>query len=213
MRKIRECSMCGLKSDRVFKSSKFNKLLCDNHYNQLIYANRSFKPLERTIYTPNSFIWFGGYVEMIIYNKNCEEIARTIFDCKYYPIVSKYKWYLHNTGYACNKSRGKPTLFLHHLIVSKKKSFDVDHIDRNVLNNLSGNLRQVPRYVNSLNKGLKSDNRSGYNGVWWDSDRKKWSARISNMYIGRYKEKELAIIGSQITRIMLINQHKLVVFD
>lgn len=54
---------------------------------------------------------------------------------------------------------------------------DVDHIDGDKLNNCPDNLRDVPSVINSRNLALRSNNTSGYPGVY---ERKpgKWSATI-----------------------------------
>ena len=55
---------------------------------------------------------------------------------------------------------------------------DIDHIDRNPLNNRIENLREVSRSCNSRNCGLRVTNRSGVTGVSWDTKEGKWAANI-----------------------------------
>jgi len=55
---------------------------------------------------------------------------------------------------------------------------DIDHIDGNGLNNCWDNLRQGTRSQNLINTKMFSHNTSGYKGVSYRSDTKKWAAYI-----------------------------------
>jgi len=55
---------------------------------------------------------------------------------------------------------------------------DVDHRDGNGLNNKWGNLRTCTRAENCQNHKIKSNNLSGYTGVGWHPETRKWRARI-----------------------------------
>ncbi len=56
----------------------------------------------------------------------------------------------------------------------------IDHVDRDRLNNRAGNLREVTQQQNLKNKGTYSSNKSGHPGVHWYSRYSKWHAGISN---------------------------------
>lgn len=55
---------------------------------------------------------------------------------------------------------------------------DVDHIDRNPLNNRIDNLREVSDQCNIRNQKKRTDNTSGVTGVFWDKSKRKWGAKI-----------------------------------
>lgn len=65
------------------------------------------------------------------------------------------------------------------------KTEDVDHINRNRLDNRRCNLRVASRSQNMQNQGIRKDNTSGYRGVYWHRDAKKWRAyiRVNNKTI------------------------------
>ena len=70
------CEIC--KSDKgVEKYGKTGQYLCKRHYLQLC---RYGKILKRTIRDKNEIIEYNDYAEIILYNKDCEEIARAIID-------------------------------------------------------------------------------------------------------------------------------------
>ena len=51
---------------------------------------------------------------------------------------------------------------------------EVDHIDRNPLNNHYTNLRWADRSIQNFNKKVYKNNRSGYKNISFRKDNKKW---------------------------------------
>jgi hypothetical protein len=72
----------------------------------------------------------------------------------------------------------------------------IDHIDGDWKNNRLENLRMVTHIINCRNQALRRSNTSGYIGVSWRKDKKKWCAEISmnyrHIHIGYYDTKEEA---------------------
>jgi hypothetical protein len=68
-----------------------------------------------------------------------------------------------------------------------------DHKDRDGLNNQRDNLRVATHAQNDQNRGLRRDNTSGYKGVSWRKDKKKWQAHIKvnqhARHLGYFKSK------------------------
>lgn len=62
---------------------------------------------------------------------------------------------------------------------------EIDHINRNRLDNRIMNLREVSHAQNMQNKGERIDNTSGVIGVTWDKASNKWQAGIG--VNGKYK--------------------------
>lgn len=74
--------------------------------------------------------------------------------------VLDYKWHTIKGGYVAT-TIGRSTVLLHRLILPEAK--EVDHIDRNKLNNRKVNLREASRSVNTQNTEPRGI--SGYRGV------------------------------------------------
>lgn len=55
---------------------------------------------------------------------------------------------------------------------------DIDHINGDRTDNRMCNLRAVSRQENHKNRGVVKANKSGRIGVFWNTQRKKWTARI-----------------------------------
>ena len=87
----------------------------------------------------------------------------------------------------------------HHdnLVGKPEKPYEVDHINRNRLDNRKENLRFVTSTQNNINMGVCKINTSGYKGVNWDKRRQKWRARIKlhrkEIHLGYFETKEEAV--------------------
>lgn len=56
---------------------------------------------------------------------------------------------------------------------------ELDHINQNKLDNRLANLRDVSREINQRNGTRKGNNTSGFTGVTWHKESKKWHAQSS----------------------------------
>lgn len=134
--------------------------------------------LDRTIYDFNEIVEDKKYAYIILYNKSCEEIARTKIDIKNVKYVKNYKWYLRPDGYVATNNYNGEYTYLHTLICNKNSKVYVDHIDRDKLNNTEENLRGADGSENQMNKGIRSNNTSGKVGVHWSNEHNAWCAMI-----------------------------------
>lgn len=79
----------------------------------------------------------------------------------------------------------------------KPNDYQVDHRDRNPLNNRKDNLRIVSRSINILNSKLRKDNKSGHKGIAWSKSKRKWQVSVSinnkRHHFGAYKNLEDAV--------------------
>lgn len=126
-----------------------------------------------------------------------------IVDDEDYERLNQYKWH-YDSGYAVRQIRiknGRQTKVKMHWDVIGKPGprFEVDHIDRNGLNNKKDNLRICSHAENSLNKTIHKDNSSGYKGVSWCKREEKWAAQImfsgKKIHLGYFLNKKDAAIA------------------
>ncbi len=119
-----------------------------------------------------------------------------------YPILSTFKWYWSN-GYAIaipiSRKALKWEIRAHRLITMAPTGMEVDHINRDRLDNRRVNLRVCTKAENRRNTPMKSFNTSGYKGVSWSHDKQKWAAHIyaegRSRYLGYYLTKEDAALA------------------
>ncbi len=109
------------------------------------------------------------HIEMVLEGKNPGIV---LIDKEDLPIVAEYTWNINPaTGYVQTKTRegrGKSRgLYLHRLIMGAGLGDNqLDHIDRNRLNNKKENLRFVTWSENQLNKNLPRNSTTGFRGVY-----------------------------------------------
>jgi len=113
---------------------------------------------------------------------DAKRIGWIMIDDDDYATLSRYNWQLGADGHA--RTHGAIRL-MSRIIMNAPKHLEVDHIDRNPLNNQRSNLRLCTSSQNKCNRGPRKDNKSGYKGVSWHSQRNKWTARIKTPY-GKY---------------------------
>lgn len=119
----------------------------------------------RTVYTKNEITILGDICSMKLYNRKCEVIAETIFDCNKANLVNKYKWCLSNQGYVIT-SINKKIIGIHRVIMKTKKGFVVDHINFNKLDNRCSNLRNLRHCNNCLNNRAKGVSKVANCSTW-----------------------------------------------
>ena len=76
------------------------------------------------------------------------------------------------------KKDRRNTVGLHRYIMKCPKGLQVDHINRNPLDNRKSNLRIVKQKENAKNKGSYSNNNSGHKGVYYIKCFKRWLAQV-----------------------------------
>lgn len=105
-------------------------------------------------------------------------------------IVSK--WCVSAQGYAIRHLRKFQfgSTMMHREILGAPKDMDVDHVNLNKLDNRRVNLRLCKMSQNIANSGKRKNNTSGYKGVSWSKQNKKWYACIKvnrkTIDLGRY---------------------------
>lgn len=122
-----------------------------------------------------------------------------VIDKKYAQGVLSYKWYVDNKGYVFRERCGvKKTIFLHQFIMGSypKGKTEIDHINGDKLDNREKNLRFCNNNENRLNIKMYKCNTTGFKGVFWHKQGKKYMARIRNKgrdyYLGLFKTPEEA---------------------
>lgn len=109
-----------------------------------------------------------------------------IVDDEDYANLSQWKWHCGSHGYAVRteyfgiidgKSKTKKVL-MHRVIARTPEDMEVDHIDRDILNNRKSNIRNVSSSQNKMNRQHQTRGRSQYKGVYWHGQRNRWAVQI-----------------------------------
>ena len=121
------------------------------------------------------------------------------FDLEDYDIIKDYCWA------ACEPVKGyirietsinNKGVNMAQLLTGQK---DIDHIDRNPMNNRRLNLREATRSQQGMNRKKQSNNTSGFIGVYWDKRQNRWMSAIKikgkQKHLGYFVNKNNAVIA------------------
>lgn len=120
------------------------------------------------------------------------------FDLEDYDKIKEYCWYIDKNGYVISCT-AEEDILMHRLIMGLKKGDqqEVDHIYHKTNDNRKTQLRIVCSSENNMNKGLQSNNTSGYKGISYNKQYGKWEAEIGaynhKIKLGYFENKDEAI--------------------
>lgn len=100
-----------------------------------------------------------------------------------YDLLAQYKWKYDRKGYAISCIRriaGKSKhAFMHRIILNAPSGKDVDHINRDGLDNRRINIRLCTPSENGMNSKAKAKTASRFKGVVYHKNSRKWQAQIN----------------------------------
>jgi hypothetical protein len=135
----------------------------------------------------------------------------TVVDDEDYEALRRYKWYATTNGYAgrdFGRRGSHETVFIHQQIMGGS---DVDHVNRNPLDNRRANLRYATRSQQMMNRNKQAmPATSAYKGVSWDATRNKWRATVQiygkHAFIGRFDDEHQAAFAYDVAATLLFGQ-------
>ena len=125
------------------------------------------------------------------YMSNGEEFY---FDLEDYDKIKNYYWNQNSKGYVVTNDKGKE-IALHILVLDRVDVIDyeeIDHIGGKETRNdaRKGNLRICRHSENMMNRGLQSNNKTNFTGVYYDKNLGKYKVYITvnkkQIYLGIY---------------------------
>lgn len=135
-----------------------------------------------------------------------------LVDDEDYHLLMQKKWRL-SSGYPARNvryidekgKRCRKTLRMHVQLNAAPLGFTTDHINGDKLDNRKENLRNVTKKQNQMNRKVSKHSTSGFKGVGWCKQTKKWrlSMTINGVYrtLGRFScIKEAALKYNEYAR-------------
>lgn len=193
--KMTTCAYCGKEFYKAISQTQpYNKSFCCKEHYYLSCRQ------EDEIFYENDYAY-------ILLTKN-GVTKKVLFDVSDVDKIKQYKWHLHyrekDKRYdACTNKPGthknkKRYISMHRFLLNYDGNLQIDHINRNTLDNRSLNLRIVTPYENNQNKESKFEVK----GITFDKSRNKWKASIQYNGIvydlGRFDELRDAIMRRKI---------------
>jgi hypothetical protein len=117
-------------------------------------------------------IQLGGY------NKSSIK-GYAIVDDEYFDYLNIFRWSMDKDGYAYRTEgthRIQKRILMSREITNAPWNMDVDHKDRDILNNQKDNLRICTRAQNNMNAKVRKNSKSGLKGVYFDKKKQKFEA-------------------------------------
>lgn len=181
-----ECIVNGCTNKPCSKYSCY----CGKHYNQIREHGHI---LQRTIYDSNEIIMdeVNDCAYVVLYNKECEEVARTKVDINIIDEVKDFKWRLDNDKRVNNDKVGFMHRYIYTLVYGDiPDNMIIDHKDRDPLNNTIDNLRLATHSQNAQNRSIGNNNKTGVLNVFIEED--KYIVKVNGTKYGRYDTLEEA---------------------
>lgn len=135
---------------------------------------------------------------------------KVLVDARVVPQLIDYSWMLNRKGYIQGKTRDakRKSIYLSRLITGAKPGEIVDHINGNILDNRSVNLRITTAQGNNSNK--KNTKNGKYRGLFYRESRGTWQGVVKfqgkNHYAGNFKDKEEAAQATEALRKKLFGE-------
>ena len=118
---------------------------------------------------------------------------------KWYAFLNGRNWYAGRRGGCVGGKRHNILMHREIMGLEHGDGFEIDHINRDGLDNRRENLRIVSRTTNQRNHRLLVTNKSGYNGVHLDNNTNKWRAQIwfdgSSIKLGSFSDIQGAVVA------------------
>ena len=148
----------------------------------------------------------GATVEIPLLARNGSIRGYALIDAEDFPIVGLLRWYMNkssisHTPYAARAIKiddgTTRIVFMHRQILAlpRARTPEVDHLDRNGLNNRRGNLRVVTHAQNLQNRRAQSGT-SRFRNVTWNKNHQRWHVALRldgrNRHIGFFSDEEEA---------------------
>ena len=138
-------------------------------------------------------IQVGGYLKGKVIS------GYALVDDEDYERLNKHRWYRSGLAYASRwVKKGeilygqRTSILMHREVLNFPKSNYIDHINGDGLDNRKENLRLATAGQNGQNSKLRKDSTTGYKGVYWNKQRRKW---FSQVRIGCFDTKEEAVVA------------------
>lgn len=131
--------------------------------------------------------------------------GETLVDTEDFLYLNRWKWHKSKNGYAVRTTTNKQ-ISLHKQIMGDVSGYEVDHINRDKLDNRRHNLRLVNGSQNNLNRPVDPRSKTGYNGITITKSG-SFRVRVSHKEFGRFKKLEDAINqrNMEVDKIFLIS--------
>jgi len=190
-----QCSVDGCERDIIVARG-----LCGKHYQRWRLKG---SPTAYSAHDPNEIRTEGDVAFVVLRDVEGTAVGEVIVDRPDLSLVESYKWYRMKGRYAyyaaSRTGSRKRLILMHRIILGDDQSAEVDHRNRNGLDNRRANLRWATRSQNAQNTPGLANTSSRFKGVSWNKNAQKWKASIfvgpKCKHIGYFSAEEDAALA------------------
>ena len=171
--KINYCKACG----RIITIT--SKDYCSKHLNQVKKYGKVLDNNPRNTHDPNEVRVYYDHAEVDTYDVQGNVNFTYLIDVEDVPKLVCVKWATRfHDGNPYLVSGGGDNHIVFHRMILRFPVGEVDHINRNTLDNRKSNLRVTNRFVQCRNASLRVDNHQGVRGVHFCKSKGKYIANL-----------------------------------
>ena len=195
------------KNKNKTKTTKIIDVIFTNENKKEMF-DKSLKMLRALRQKYPEKLMINSYRDVIYKGTKCIEMQliygqTTVFDESFLPKILKYYWYpiIKSENLVCiSCSKNGKIKHMHRMILNDKTCEVVDHISGEERDNRLCNLRAATRSQNANNCKLSKRNKTGVNGLGWDSSQNRYRVRwtedgkekMRSFSVGTYGSEENA---------------------
>lgn len=171
-----KCAYCNKEIERKIDSFKLkrNKLhFCDKKCKALFQQKQNLI-VEKEDYAEIHIEKDNKSLIVLIDKDDIEKVQKFKWNVKYDKTIDNYYVYSHERNNYINRK----TLRLHRFLMNCPKDLQVDHVNRNTLDNRKCNLKVCTLQENLNNKGEYKNNTSGYKNIHYSKANKTFVCEI-----------------------------------
>jgi hypothetical protein len=179
----------GVRKERGVLYREMLDIYLSSYYNEIAKRDEAFFICQQTPAIHSNALFLGRNWQNVdsgfLYQGEMKEIPLTqgkvtLVDDDNFEWLNQWKWCF-NAGYviryeSMHITNPRRRIFMHRLIMSPPEEMEVDHIDRDKLNNCRNNLRICTGFQNTANIAKSKRNTSGYKGVSFEKSKNRWKA-------------------------------------
>lgn len=206
MNKIKFCKICGRETNKPLFG------MCKKHYLQYIKYGKVLDNNPRTVFDNNEIRIYDDYAEIDTYDNQGNLFKTYKLDIEDVPILNNHKW---RTIIKKRKTNGiiKKTYYLgtghsiyFHRLITGNPNCEVDHINKDTLDNRKNNLSFKSNSDNRINTNMRTNNTTQIKGVCYNKKTKEYHVEFG--YLNkRYYSKHFKIIEEAVYMRYLYEQH------
>lgn len=163
---------------------------------------------------PAAMLSDGITAKITLLNRNGETVGHTLIDASDVDFLCRWGWTLNAQGYAVrgettNDGR-RETVRMHRELLGLPRvpnGIEVDHINRDKLDNRRSNLRSIPHAGNMQNISVRGG-LSQYRGVSWRKGSRPWRAYVQisgkTHWLGQFQSETEAAEAARAARAHLM---------